>query len=167
MIALILLATLAATEGELVEQFARKYDCQAQVAMSDGTECDLLPNANSQYAGYAIEADFPSHWAESVTQAEHYATLTNRKPAVLVFVRSPAKEYRALSRMAWHCGRRGVLLIVEDASEKKVESVSNWESERQRKINAVNPEGDPLYNFTSEEYELLFPDPYENDIGGG
>ena len=113
MIILILLSLVAApNEAELVKQFAAKYDCQTPAQMIDGTECDLLPNKNSPYADYAIEADFPEKWAESVTQAEHYALLTNRKPAVVVFVKDPQSEYRALARMAWHCGRRGVLLII-------------------------------------------------------
>jgi len=51
--------------------------------LPDATRVDCM------VGGYAVEYDFASKWAESIGQSIYYATVTGRKPGVVLIVESP------------------------------------------------------------------------------
>jgi hypothetical protein len=77
-------ATLAA-EKEVDVQGKFCAGMPINVHLKDGTEVDC-------YTGdYAIEVDFTDHWAQAIGQALHYASLLERRPAVILVCHSHTK----------------------------------------------------------------------------
>jgi hypothetical protein len=46
-----------------------------------------------------VEVDFAQKWAEAIGQAFYYATLTNRKPGVLLIIEKPSDRVHLLRIM--------------------------------------------------------------------
>lgn len=54
--------------------------------LKDNTRVDILTD------DLAIEVDFAGKWYEAIGQASHYASLTGKRPAILLIVRDSADE---------------------------------------------------------------------------
>lgn len=100
------------TETQVCKSLAKKYHARVEVRLWDDSRVDLLSQE------YAIEADWAHRslkWAEAIGQAQWYAIVTGRKPAVLLLVlntRDP-KTRRNLYRATAVCARLGVKLFIE------------------------------------------------------
>lgn len=73
--------------GELSERDYQLTMCeafggQAEVVLRDRTRVDCLT------AGYAIEVDFARKWHEAIGQALHYASMTGRRPGIVLILRT-------------------------------------------------------------------------------
>jgi len=70
-------------------------DGQTEYRLLDATRVDCLTDKR------AIEFDFDSKWAESMTQALHYARITNKRAAVVLIERSNSymKHFHQLKRV--------------------------------------------------------------------
>lgn len=105
------LQELRVTEGEFAEArpgwherdwvaaWAARHGGQVEVAMADGTRCDIVQD------GYAIEADWAHKWTEGVGQSLWYAMQTGKPAGLLLIVATPADEralIRAQSTLAHH-----------------------------------------------------------------
>jgi len=95
------------SELEEARRLAPKYHAKTEVVLSDGSRVDLLSDK------YAIEVDWAPKWAESIGQSVHYGLLTDRKPAVLLLLKDPVKEWPELVRAARVCGHLGIMMFVE------------------------------------------------------
>ncbi len=62
------------------------FQGKVEYKLSDGTRVDILTD------DLAIEVDFARKWYEAIGQACHYSRLSNRKPGVLLIVKSPSEE---------------------------------------------------------------------------
>lgn len=107
---LLYLAT-AVHEVDVVARLAPKYNAVAEVKLWDGSRVDLL---NEEYA---IEADWTHKWAEGVGQCMYYATVTGRKPALMLLVR-PGDSYKDIYRAQTVCTRLGIKLYLERVHEE-------------------------------------------------
>lgn len=96
-------------ELEQCRRLAPKYEAEAEVQLDDDSRVDLLSDQ------YAIEVDWAPKWAESIGQSIHYSLLTGKKPAVLLLVKDPGREWRHLVRAARVCGHLGIMLYVEES----------------------------------------------------
>lgn len=105
-------AALAAGELEDVRTIAPllaeviKSEVAIEVRQWDDTRVDLLTPE------YAIEADYPAKWAESIGQSLYYAEITSRKPGILLIVKDRRTEGRFIYRCQTVCAREGIKLWV-------------------------------------------------------
>jgi hypothetical protein len=104
---LITFSQSAPTEREHCARLAPKYGAQTEVRLDDGTFCDLVNDE------YAIEVDYPRKWAESIGQSLHYAELLGKKPAIILLLSNPEKEWQFLVRAARLAGKYNIRLYVE------------------------------------------------------
>jgi hypothetical protein len=63
-----------------------------EYVLPDRTRVDCLT------AEYAVEVDFARKWAEAIGQALYYASVTGKRPAVLLIMESPS-DVRYLKRL--------------------------------------------------------------------
>lgn len=80
-------------EKEYQDAYARKVNGAVEVVLNDGARVDILT------PDYAIEVDFAQKWAESIGQSLYYAICTERKPAVLLILENPLKDFKYLMRL--------------------------------------------------------------------
>jgi hypothetical protein len=106
-----LLLLLLTQNQELIEtkKLAPKHDAKMSVQLEDGTYADLVNDT------YAIEIDYPRKWYEAIGQSLHYAEVTGKKPAIILLLRDPEKEWHLLVRCATICAKLDIKLYVEDA----------------------------------------------------
>lgn len=83
-------------EKDYQKAFCKSIGGQTEYVLPDKTRVDCLTKE------YAIEADFESKWAESIGQALYYATVTGKKPGILIIVEDPetSAAVRRLKRMS-------------------------------------------------------------------
>ena len=92
LIGLLFLAVSAlAAERNAARDICKDLNGVAEYALPDRTRVDCLT------AHYAIEIEYPKHWAESIGQALYYAQATNRLP-VVIFLMSRSWEMRYVRR---------------------------------------------------------------------
>lgn len=107
MLCVILLA-LHGSELENCRRLAPKYAAEVEVRQWDGTRVDLLTDE------YAIEVDWAAKWAEGIGQALYYAEITQKKPAVMLLIRSAADD-KYVYRCQTVCAKYGIRLFIEPA----------------------------------------------------
>ena len=108
----LLTALASPVAGELdergwCERIAPRYGAEVEVRLWDTTRCDLVT------AEEAIEVDWPAKWAESIGQAQYYAILLDKRPAVVLLVRDLDAERRYVYRCQTVCAKLGMRLYVE------------------------------------------------------
>ena len=86
------------SESFYQEQYAKKLGGSTEVAMSDGTRCDILTDT------HAIEVDFADKWAEAIGQSLNYAMQTGKKAGIVLLLkdRGDEKHLERLREMAVH-----------------------------------------------------------------
>lgn len=86
------------SESFYQEQYAKKLGGRIEVAMPDGTRCDILTDT------HAIEVDFADKWAEAVGQSLNYAMQTGKKAGIVLVLkdRGDEKHLERLREMARH-----------------------------------------------------------------
>ena len=102
-------------EHAYCKRLAKKYNVTdpkyIERTLQDGSRVDLLSRE------YSYEVDWsPKHY-QAVGQAIHYSILTGRKPAIILLVKDPAKEWRHLVRSARICGHLGIALHIEEVTQ--------------------------------------------------
>jgi len=110
----LLLASPAAgqrNEVEWCKVLAPKYKAEVEIVLWDRTRCDLVT------ATEAIEVDWASKWAEAIGQAQYYAILLRREPAVMLLVKDMEKEARYVYRCQTVCTKLKMRLYVETVSD--------------------------------------------------
>ncbi len=65
---------------------------RAEVVLKSGARCDILTNT------HAVEVDFADKWAEGLGQAQHYASQTGKRAAVLLIMEN-GRDIRYLNRL--------------------------------------------------------------------
>lgn len=77
-------------------QWCSKWNGIAEYRLKDKTRIDCLTK------NYAVEFDFAPKWAESMGQAQYYAEMTGKKPAVILILEKPSdwKYYNRLNAIA-------------------------------------------------------------------
>ncbi len=108
-----------ADEAAEVKRLAPKYGVTAEnieFRLWDGCRVDLLSPT------HAIEVDYAKKWAEACGQALYYATLTRRKPGIILLVDDRDRQARLIYRCQTVCARVGIDLWLEPKAEKKVMS---------------------------------------------
>ena len=107
-LASIVRSTIALTgEREEVQRLAPKYEAEVEFRLWDGTRVDMLT------ADYAIEADWSHKWAEAIGQSLYYAALTDKKPGIILLVKSTADEARFIYRCQTVCQKHDIRLWIE------------------------------------------------------
>ena len=100
----------AQTEDALTREIAHKYGSDYPIPeLADGTEVDLLNK------DYAFEVDFLNKWYEAIGQSQHYAKVTQSKPAIILLVSFPVtqrkcEKIRDASEIA---GKNGIRVYLE------------------------------------------------------
>ncbi|MEO0511096.1 MAG: hypothetical protein AAF065_14695 [Verrucomicrobiota bacterium] len=69
---------------------AEKYGGETEVAMPDGTRCDIVTEK------HAIEVDFADKWAEAIGQSLNYGFQTNKRAGILLIIETRADERHLL-----------------------------------------------------------------------
>lgn len=80
-------------EKEYQVSWCKKFGGEMEYVLPDGARIDVLTKE------YAVEFDFAQKWAESIGQALYYGIVTNKKPAVVLIMENPTKEYKYLQRL--------------------------------------------------------------------
>lgn len=75
--------------------------------MDDGTRCDIIT------AFYAIEVEWANKWAEAIGQSLHYASRSNKQPAIILITHNPRKDWRHIMRCSYLCGKLSIKLYIE------------------------------------------------------
>ncbi len=84
-------ANAAIRERVYQDKWCKAKGGQSEVVMPDRSRADcILPD-------YAIEFDFCRKWAESIGQSLNYATMTGKRPMV-VLICNPATQSRYINR---------------------------------------------------------------------
>lgn len=94
-------------EVSIVEGLSGKYQADREVRLPDGTRCDLV---NKEYA---IEAEYPRKWAESIGQSLYYGIELKKKPAVLFLVSDPEREKKYIQRAKVVAKKHGITIYEE------------------------------------------------------
>jgi len=86
------------SESFYQELYAKKLGGRTEVAMSDGTRCDILTDT------HAIEVDFADKWAEAIGQSLNYAMQTGKKAGIVLVLKDKGDEKHLdrLKKMARH-----------------------------------------------------------------
>jgi hypothetical protein len=74
------------TERDYQEHVNKIYQGKLEHRLKDNTRVDILTD------DLAIEIDFAHKWYEAVGQSCHYATLSGKRPAILLIVRNNSEE---------------------------------------------------------------------------
>lgn len=114
LIAVILMAALFASSSHAAmresfyqNEWCGKREGQVEYVLEDRARVDcLLPE-------YAVEVDFDNKWAEAIGQALYYATMTGRKPAVLLIIGRNHERYLARFQRA-AAGLGITLFLIEE-----------------------------------------------------
>ena len=80
-------------EKDYQETWCKAHNGTMEYKLPDNTRVDCLT------ADYAVEFDFAPKWAESIGQSLYYANMTNLKPAVVLIMENPAKDFKYLNRL--------------------------------------------------------------------
>jgi len=109
-VGLVLVASCSLTvrggEREEVGRLAPKYEAETEVVLFDRTRVDLLNDE------YAIEVDWAPKWAEAIGQSLYYATVTGRKPAIILLTKG-LDDRRFVYRCLVVCARTNIRLYLE------------------------------------------------------
>src|SRR5690606_32212999 len=105
---LLIFLSFLATEREITEKLASKYNAQTEVIAWDNTRVDLLNDE------YAIEVDWAYKWAEAVGQATYYGIVHNRKPGIILLRRKGENVDRYVYRCQVCCAKYGIPVWVEE-----------------------------------------------------
>lgn len=73
--------------------------------LADRTRVDCLTEE------YAVEADFAPKWAEAVGQSLYYASMTQKKPAILLILENPEQDLRYQQRIQSLCQQYNIALF--------------------------------------------------------
>lgn len=92
-------------EKEYQASWCKKFGGQMEYVLPDGARVDVLTKE------YAVEFDFASKWAESIGQALYYGIVTNKKPAVVLIMENPTKEYKYLQRLKKVAVKHGITVF--------------------------------------------------------
>ena len=70
---------------------------KVEVRLSDKTRVDCLTD------DFAIEFDFAHKWAEAVGQSLHYSFMTNRRPGIVLIMKSDndMKYWKRMNNIIW------------------------------------------------------------------
>ena len=98
-------------EKEYQKAYADRIGGIVEYQLPDHTRVDILTPI------YAIEVDFAQKWAESIGQALYYAIRTERKPAVLLILENPLKEYKYLLRLRTVAERYNITIFTITPAE--------------------------------------------------
>ena len=79
-------------EKDYQKAWAAKHGGKCEVRMSDGTRCDVVTDT------HAIEFDWANNWAEAVGQSLWYSLQTDKKPGIVLILRSE-KDRKHLIRL--------------------------------------------------------------------
>jgi len=79
-------------EKDYQKAWAAKHGGKCEVRMSDGTRCDIVTDT------HAIEVDWADKWAEAVGQSLWYSFQTNKKPGIVLILKS-GKDRKHLMRL--------------------------------------------------------------------
>jgi hypothetical protein len=99
-------------EVQITAQLARQYDATTEVRLPDGTRCDLVNE------DYAIEVEWPVKWAESIGQSLYYASVLQKKPAVVYLVSDPPKDAPYIRRARVVCEKYKIAVYEERVSKR-------------------------------------------------
>ena len=90
-------------ERDYQEEWCNKFEGQTEYRLQDKTRVDCLLST------YAIEFDFAKKWAEAVGQSLLYACRTDRRPGIVLIMRSD-KDCKYLDRLreVLHYGGMGI-----------------------------------------------------------
>jgi len=69
-------------EKDYQKAWAAKHGGKCEVRMSDGTRCDVVTDT------HAIEFDWANNWMGAVGQSLWYSLQTNKKPGIVLILRS-------------------------------------------------------------------------------
>lgn len=83
-------------EREYQNYWCNEHGGISEYLLNDNTRVDCLTE------NYAIEFDFAPKWAEAIGQSLYYGIKTERKPAVVLIIESPAdwKYYYRIEKVA-------------------------------------------------------------------
>lgn len=84
---------------------------RTEVVLWDMTRVDMVNE------DYAIEVDYPEKWAEAIGQSLYYATVTGKKPGVIVLVTDFQKDMRYVYRLQTVAAKHGISVWVENVVE--------------------------------------------------
>ena len=101
------LSLLCGDEKEEVRRLAPKYNAEIEVRQWDATRIDMVTET------HAIEVDWaPKHY-QAIGQALYYATVSGKKPGIILLVKSQAEEQRHIFRCQTVCAKYGITLWIE------------------------------------------------------
>lgn len=103
-------ASLAETEREAAIRLAPKYGARLEVALADGSRADMVTDLE------AIEVDWARKWAEAIGQSLFYASMLQKRPAVML-LKSSDRDDRYVRRCKRVCDIHGITLYVEPATK--------------------------------------------------
>ena len=91
------------------ERLAPKYAAEVEVPLWDTTRCDLVTETE------AIKVDWATSGKifEAIGQAQYYAIVLDKRPAVLLLVRDLEAERRYVYRCQTVCAKLGMRLYIE------------------------------------------------------
>lgn len=89
------------TERDFQTLWCKKEGGIVEYVLKDRTRVDCLTSS------HAVEVDFAPKWAESIGQSLYYATMTGRRPGVLLIMKSEGDK-RHLKRLNTVADKTGI-----------------------------------------------------------